>query len=223
MSDRELREAVEQALDFDPGIDSKAIGVAAQDGIVTLTGHVPSYAEKREAEKVSGLVCGVKAVVCELSVARPIVSECTDEEIAHAASNAIGRNALLPHDSIHVYVDHGRVTLEGAVDWQYQRKAAGKCVRYLAGVRDVNNHIVVKPRAEQVAVKKQIEAELLRNAQLDANHIQVDIRGDRVILSGKVQSWPEREAAERAAWNAPGVADVENLLTVNPVSNLVAY
>ena len=223
MTDKELREAVEQALDWEPGIDSKAIGVAVEDGVVTLTGHVPSYAEKREAEKAAGLVRGVKAVACELDVALPTLAQRSDQEIAQAASNAIAWNTLLPKDAVHVYVDNGRVTLEGNVDWQYQRKAAGKCVRYLAGVRDANNHIVVKPRANQVAVKTQIEAALLRNAQLDANRIHVDIRGDRVILFGVVQSWLEREAAERAAWGAPGVADVENLLTVNPISSAVAY
>jgi len=108
------------------------------------------------------------------------------------------------------------------VNWQYQRKAAGKTVRYLAGVQDVNNHIVVQPRADQVAVKAEIEAALLRNAQLDANRIRVDIRGDRVMLYGTVQSWMEREAAERAAWGAPGVSNVENLLVVNPVKSAVA-
>ncbi|HLH00527.1 MAG TPA: BON domain-containing protein [Bryobacteraceae bacterium] len=158
MSDKELREAVEQALDWEPGIASKAVGVTAQDGVVTLTGHVPSYTEKREAEKVAGLVRGVKAVVCQLDVAVPQLFERSDEDIARAASNAIAWNPLLPKDAIQVC--HGRVTLEGSVDWQYQRKAAGKCVRYLAGVRDVNNHIVVKSDADQLAVKTQIEAAL---------------------------------------------------------------
>ena len=223
MGDKELREAVEQALDWEPIIDASGIGVSVKDGVVTLSGHVPNYAEKREAEKVAGLVRGVKAVVCELDVTLPAFSKRSDEEIARVAANAITWNTLLPKDAIQVWVDKGRVTLEGTVDWQYQRKAAGRSVRYLAGVRDVNNHIVVKPRADQVAVKTQIEAALLRNVQLDANRIRVDIRGDRVILSGTVQSWLEREAAEQAAWNAPGVSDVENLLIVNPVANLVAY
>jgi len=107
------------------------------------------------------------------------------------------------------------------VDWQYQRKSAEQCVRYLAGVKDVNNHIVVKPSVNRIAVRAQIEAALLRNAQIDANNIRVDVRGDRVILKGTVQSWIEREEAERAAWGAPGVIDVENLLIVNPVSQLV--
>jgi osmotically-inducible protein OsmY len=223
MGDKELREAVEQALDWEPIVDAKGIGVSVADGVVTLSGHVPTYAEKREAEKVTGLVRGVKAVACELEVALPVSFERSDEEIARAAANAVAWNTLLPKDAIQVWVDDGRVTLEGAVDWQYQRRAAGRSVRYLAGVRDVNNHIVVRPRADQVAVKAQIEAALLRNAQLDANRIRVDIRGDRVILSGTVQSWLEREAAEQAAWGAPGVCDVENLLIVNPVASLVAY
>jgi osmotically-inducible protein OsmY len=109
------------------------------------------------------------------------------------------------------------------VDWQYQRKSADQCIRYLAGVKDVNNHVVVRPIADRLAVKSQIEAALLRNAQLDANSIRVDVRGNMVLLSGTVQSWIEREEAERAAWGAPGVWDVENLLLVNPVITLVEY
>jgi osmotically-inducible protein OsmY len=223
MSDRELREEVEQALDWEPIINAKGIGVAVKDGVVTLSGHVSSFPEKREAEKVAGLVRGVKAVACELEVALPTFLHRSDEEIARAAANAIAWNTLLPKERIQVRVDKGRVTLEGTVDWQYQRKSAGKCVRYLAGVRDVNNHIVVAPSADRVAVKTHIEAALLRNAKLDANSIRVDVRGGRVILSGTVPSWVEREEAERAAWGSPGVCDVDNLLLVNPVSNLVAH
>jgi osmotically-inducible protein OsmY len=223
MNDRDLREAVEQALDWEPVINAKGIGVSVQDGVVTLTGQVDCYPEKREAEKVAGLVRGVKAVACELHVKLPDDKERSDDEIARAAANAIAWNTLLPKGRIQVWVDKGRVTLEGTVDWQYQRKSADQCVRYLAGVKDVNNHIVVRPIADRVAVRTQIEAALLRNAQLDANSIRVDVRGNMVLLSGTVQSWIEREEAERAAWGAPGVWDVENLLLVNPVITLVEY
>ncbi len=223
MNDRELREEVEQALDWEPVINSKGIAVSVEDGVVILSGHVASFAEKREAEKVASLVRGVRAVACELHVALPSDFERSDEEIARAAGNAIAWNTLLPKGGIQVWVDNGRITLEGSVDWQFQRRSADQCVRYLKGVRDVNNHVVVTPSANQVAVKTQIEAALLRNAQLDASGIRVEVRGGRVILHGNVQSWIEREAAERAAWGSPGVSDVENLLIVNPVSHLVAH
>jgi osmotically-inducible protein OsmY len=194
-----------------------------EDGVVTLSGHVDNYPEKREAEKVAGMVRGVRAVACKLNVALPSRHERSDEEIARAAANAIAWNTLLPKGKIRVSVDKGRVTLEGAVDWNYQRKSADQCVRYLAGVKDVNDHIVVTPGADRIAVNTHIEAALLRHAQLDANRIRVEVHGDRVILSGTVHSWVEREEAERAAWSSPGVCDVENLLVVNPVSNLVAH
>ena len=222
MSDRDLRAAVEEALDWEPIINAKGIAVSVEDRVVTLSGRVDSYPQKREAEKVAGLVRGMKAVVCQLHVALPSSDERTDDEIARAAANAIAWNTLLPKGTIQVWVDNGRITLEGTVDWQYQRRSADQSIRYLAGVKDVNNHIVVKPSANRVAVKTQIEAALLRNAQLDADNIRVDVRGDRLILRGTVQSWIEREEAERAAWGAPGVTDVENLLIVNPVSRLVA-
>jgi osmotically-inducible protein OsmY len=223
MSDKELREAIEQALDWEPIIDAKGIGVSVEDGVATLAGHVESYPEKREAEKIAGRIRGVKAVVCDLRVALPPGNHRTDEDIARAAANAIAWNTLLPKGKIQVWVDKGRVTLEGMVDWQYQRRSADACIRYLDGVKDVNNHIVVQPCANRVAVKTQIEAALLRSAQLDADKIRIDVRGDRVILSGTVHSWVEREEAERAAWASPGVCDVENLLIVNPISSLVAH
>ena len=223
MSDRELREAVEEALDWEPIIDAKGIGVSAKDGVVTLTGHVPSYPQKREGEKVAALVRGVKAVVCELQVRLPSPNERSDEDIARAAANAVAWNTLLPKDKIKVWVDQGRITLEGEVAWQYQRKSADQCVRYLAGVKDVNNHIIVESHADQAVIKEHIEAALLRNALLEAHRVRVEVRGDRVILNGNVLSWVEREEAERAAWASPGVCDVENRLIVNPVSNLVAH
>lgn len=223
MSDRDLREAVEDALDWEPIINAKRIGVSVRDGVVTLAGHVDSFPQKREAEKVAGLVRGIKAVVCELEVSLPSPDERTDDEIARAAANAIAWNTLLPKDKIQVWVDDGRVTLEGTVDWQYQRRAADHSVRYLAGVKDVNNHIVVKAGIDRIAVKTQIEAALLRNAQLDANNIRVEVRSNHVVLRGTVQSWIEREEAERAAWAAPGVTDVDNLLVVNPVNTMVTH
>lgn len=220
MDDFDIKAEVKEALDWEPALDARAINISVKDGIVTLTGSVPTYPEKHTAEKAAGLVRAVKAVVCDLTVALPPTSARSDQDIARAASNAIAWNTLLANTDIHVLVDKGRVTLEGTVNWNYQRQSADRSVRYLAGVRDVNNHIVVVPRAEQVAVKSQIEAALIRNARLDAEGIRVEVRGDRVFLRGTVQSWIEREEAERAAWASPGVGEVENELIVNPVSVL---
>ena len=220
MNDFDLKTEVKEALDWEPALDSRSINISVKDGIVTLTGSVPSYPEKHLAEKAAGLVRGVQAVACELKVALPVYHARTDQEIARAAADALAWNTLLSAAGVRVFVDNGRITLEGRVNWNYQRQLADRSVRYLAGVRDVNNHIIVEPIPEQVAVKSQIEAALVRNARLDSAHIRVDVRGDRVILRGTVQSWIEREEAERAAWASPGVGDVENELIVNPVSVL---
>jgi osmotically-inducible protein OsmY len=217
MNDIDLKTEVKEALDWEPSLDPRAINISLKDGIVTLTGSVPSYPEKHVAEKAAGLVRGVKAVACELEVALPAFNSRSDQEIARAAADAIAWNTLLANAKIQVFVDKGRITLEGTVNWNYQRQSADRSVRYLAGVRDVNNHIVVRPVAEQVAVKSQIQAALIRNARLDAERIAVEVRGDRVILSGTVQSWIEREEAERAAWGSPGVGDVNNELIVSLV------
>ncbi len=220
MNDFDIKAEVKEALDWEPALDARAINISVKDGIVTLTGSVPSYPEKHAAEKAAGLIRAVKAVACELTVSLPALNARTDQDIARAAADAIAWNTLLGNTDIQVFVDKGRITLEGTVNWNYQRQSADRSVRYLAGVRDVNNHIVVVPRAEQVAVKSQIESALIRNARLDADGIRVEVRGDRVFLRGTVQSWIEREEAERAAWASPGVGDVENELIVNPVSVL---
>ena len=223
MNDFDIEAEVKEALEWEPALDARSIDISVKDGIVTLTGSVATYPEKHAAEKAAGLVRAVKAVACELIVALPPSSTRSDQEIARAAADAIAWNTLLAKTNIHVFVDKGRVTLEGTVNWNYQRQSADKSVRYLAGVRDVNNHIVVEPRAEQVAVRDQIEAALIRNARLDAENVRVEVRGERVTLRGTVQSWIEREEAERAAWASPGVGDVENELIVSPVSVLQVH
>jgi len=220
MNDLEVKRQVEEELDWEPSLDARSIHVTVQDGIVTLAGSVPHYPEKHAAEKAAGGVRGVKAVACELAVALPASNARTDEQIARAAATAIAWNTLLNNTSIEVFVDKGRVTLEGAVHWNYQRQAADRSVRYLAGVKDVNNHLVVKPIAEGAAIKTQIDAALLRNARLDADRIRVEVRGGQAILRGTVPSWFEREEAERAAWASPGVSDVTNELIVDPVTVL---
>lgn len=223
MNDADLKIEVQEALAWEPALDARSIDVAVSSGIVTLTGSVLNYPQKHAAEKAAGLVRGVKAIACELAVALPAFNSRGDHEIARAAAEAIAWNTLLANTNIQVFIDKGRITLEGAVNWNYQRLSADRSVRYLAGVRDVNNHIVVRPIAEQVAVKSQIQSALIRNARLDADRICVEVRGDRVILSGNVQSWIEREEAERAAWASPGVGDVRNELIVSLVPVLQVH
>ena len=214
MTDLELRKAVESELNFEPSINAAEIGVAAKDGIITLSGSVPSYWEKMAAERAAARVSGVKAVVNEVEVHLPGSSERTDEDIARAALNALQWNVLIPSDRIKVKVSKGWVTLEGMVDWQFQKTAAEKAVRKLIGVRGVIDLIELKPSVSKGEVKAAIEGALKRLAEIDANKIKVETEDGKVVLSGTVRSWFEREEAERAAWAAPGVRTVEDRIAV---------
>jgi osmotically-inducible protein OsmY len=215
MTDAEIRKNVEAELSFEPSINASEIGVAVKDGIVTLTGRVDSYWEKIAAEEAAARVAGVKAVANELEIRLPFSSERTDEDIARAAVNRLEWTITVPKDRIKVKVSKGWVTLEGEVDWQFQKNAAAEAVRNLVGIKGVINHIVVKERPSTAEVKAKIEEALKRSAEVDASHITVETEGDKVILKGTVRSWFEREEAERAAWRAPGVRKVDNRIVVS--------
>ena len=215
MTDAEIRKNVEAELSFEPSINASEIGVAVKDGIVTLTGRVDSYWEKIAAEEAASRVAGVKAVANELEIRLPFSSERTDEDIARAAVNRLEWTITVPKDRIKVKVSKGWVTLEGEVDWQFQKNAAAEAVRNLVGIKGVINHIVVKERPSTAEVKAKIEEALKRSAEVDASHITVETEGDKVILKGTVRSWFEREEAERAAWRAPGVRKVDNRIVVS--------
>jgi osmotically-inducible protein OsmY len=218
MTDLELKRNVESELDWEPSVNAAEIGVAVKDGIVTLTGHVQSYWQKIAAERAASRVSGVKAVANELEIRLPASSERTDEDIAHAAVNALAWSVSVPADRIKVKVSKGWITLEGTVEWKYQKAAAEKAVRDLTGVKGVVNLVEVKPRASTVEVKAAIEAALKRSAEVDASRITVEADGDKVILRGTVRSWSEREEAERAAWRSPGVRFVDNRITVGALA-----
>jgi len=222
MTDLEIRKNVEAELSFDPSINASEIGVAVKDGIVTLTGRVDSYWEKIAAEEAAARVNGVKAVANELEIRLPFSSERTDEDIARAAVNRLEWTITVPKDRIKVKVSKGWVTLEGEVDWQFQKNAAEQAVRGLVGIKGVINHIEVKERPSTAEVKAKIEEALKRSAEVDASRITVETEGDRVILKGTVRSWFEREEAERAAWRAPGVRSVDNRIVVSTAAAAAA-
>lgn len=216
MTDTHLRQNIIDELDFEPRVNSAQIGVAVKDGVVTLSGHVGSYAEKLAIEKAVKRVKGVKAIAEEVVVRFPEDKKTADDEIAARAVSLLRWSAVVPADSVMVKVQDGRVNLSGQVAWQYQRSAAEVEVRRLSGVVGVVNSITIKPRVQPADVKHQIEAALKRNAEIDAQGIQVSVEGGgRVCLNGYVHGWREREAAEHAAWMAPGVTQVDDKLLIS--------
>ena len=210
--DSELRRDVLRALEWDPSIDAQSIGVAAKNGVVTLTGYVPSYSDKWEAERIAKRVAGVTALANDVEV--KLSSERTDPDIAEAARSSLKSDSRVPADRVRVVVERGWITLEGTVDYYYQKSAAESDVRNLAGVRGVTNALAVTPKVSPTEIRMKIEEALKRSAQLDANRISVEAQGGKVILSGTVRSWAERQEAEMAAWAAPGVSQVENRISV---------
>jgi osmotically-inducible protein OsmY len=212
--DNEIHRDVLAELRWDQRLREEDIAVAVRDGVVTLAGTVDSYAQRYASERAVERVKGVKAIVDDLLVKLPVGAERSDSDIAHTVLNALKGDIEVPDERIKVKVSNGWVTLEGEVEWYYQKGAAERAVRYLAGVKGVTDLIALRPIPMPSDVKQRIKEVFKRQAELEAEHISVETFGHKVTLVGSVESLAERRAAERAAWNCPGVSMVDNQLRV---------
>lgn len=214
-SDSALRQDILDELDFEPAIDPNDIGVTVEDGIVALSGHVPSYGQKMAVERAVSRIKGVRGLAEEIEVRIPGSVGVSDDEIAKHAVDTLKWSTLVPPDRVQVKVQNGWVTLSGTLDWHYQKSGAAEVLRHLRGVTGISNRIDLRSRVSSVDVKTRIESALDRNARLEASGIRVGVSGSKVILEGNVKSWSERRLAERAAWATPGVTVVDDRLTVS--------
>lgn len=213
-TDLQLQQDVMAELDWEASVNASDIGVQAKNGVVTLTGHIASYAEKINAERAAQRVAGVTALAIEMDVILPSMSKRNDADIALAVGNALQWSMYVPEESIKIVVEDGYVTLSGEVNWAYQRETAAAAVRYLMGVTGVNDQITVKPGISAKVLKSDIEAALKRRAHADAQKIDVAVHGADVTLTGTVANWDERALARNSAWGTKGVRNVIDQLTV---------
>ncbi len=213
-TDLQLQQDVIAELKWEPSVHSELIGVKVKDGVVTLAGHVDSFAAKWNAERAAQRVAGVKALAIEIDVTLSGSAQHTDADIARSAKNMLLWTTYVASDNINVMVEDGWLTLTGEVPWEFQRATAATAVRYLTGVRGVSNQIAIKPKVTASVVKSDIESALKRVVTDDAKNITVAVNGSEVTLKGSLPSWAERETANKAAWRTPGVRSVVNNITI---------
>jgi osmotically-inducible protein OsmY len=213
-SDTQLRADIQAELEWDPAVASAGVGVVVDHGVVTLTGHLASYAEKLAAERAVLRVRGVKALAVEISVKLAAGFERTDADIAQAVEHALAWNVQVPRDAVKPMVEGGWVTLAGEVEWDYQRRAAESTVRNLLGITGITNLVKIKLQTCSADVERQVQDALIRVFRGEPRQVAVDVTGSQIVLRGKVRSWAELEAVYGAVWSAPGVASVVNELAV---------
>ncbi len=215
MSDKQLRQDIVEELEFEPRIDAANIGVTAKNGVVSLSGHVSSYAEKQAVCEAARRIKGVRAVADEIEVRYPSEKRTADDEIARRGADILRWSEAAPPDAVTLTVREGRVTLTGQVNWQFEKNAAEDQIRKLSGVVGIINNITIKPRLQPTDVKRKIEDALKRNVEIEAEAISVHVLdGGKITLDGRVHSWQEKMAVENAAWSAPGVIAVDNRLAL---------
>jgi osmotically-inducible protein OsmY len=213
-SDIQIQKDVMDEIKWEPYLDASQIGVAVKNGIVSLSGQVDSFSKKLTAEKAAKRVAGVKAVAEEIQVGISPSFKKTDAEIAEAVLTALKWHTAVQDEKIKIKVEDGVVSLEGEVEWEYQRNNAKKAVENLIGVQYVINSINLKPKITSSEIQQKINAAFHRSATIDAGKIAADVVGSRVVLRGKVRSIAEKEDAEIAAWNAPGVTNVDSKIEI---------
>jgi osmotically-inducible protein OsmY len=214
-TDLEIKRNAENQLKWEPDVNETDIAVAVSGGVVTLAGYVPHFLDKDNAEKAVKRVAGVSGVANDIEVRLANLDQRPDPEIARDAVTAIKHQYPSHPEKIQVIVTKGWLTLEGEVEWNYQRATLEGAVRWLKGVKGLTNSVKVKPSVGAFEVKHKIEQAFVRSAEIDAAHVNVEASGSSVVLKGTVRSWAERAAAETAAWSAPGVTNVENRLTMS--------
>ena len=214
MNDKQLRQLVVDELEYEPSIDAADIGVAAENGVVTLSGHVTDYVQTMAAERAAWRVKGVKGIAQKIEVRLSGDKKWNDDEIAQRALNILAWNTLVPKDCIRVKVSDGWITLSGGVNWNYQRQAAENEVRKLSGVKGVTNSVTLNSAVQASDLKRRIQDALKRHAEVEADAVRVDVRDDGTVrIEGRVDNWSEMQAVEHAVWSAPGVQRVDDHLT----------